>query len=75
MVAGKGRLTRTSTNPALHLPEQIREIAAHGQCSGARFESQGRLLARAADRIGDRTGVDHRGALDLPELMRAEPGQ
>ena len=35
LVVGIGRLTRTSTNPALHLPEQIREIVAHGQCSGA----------------------------------------
>ena len=42
LVAGIGWFTRISTNPALHLPEQMREIAAHGQRSGARFASQGR---------------------------------
>ena len=67
--------TRTPTNPTLHLPEQMREIVAHGQCCGARVEFQVSLIARATDRIGDRTGFDHRSVGDLPELMRGELGQ
>src|SRR5258707_15253060 len=56
----------------LHLFEQMRERPADGEIFLATLDLDGSLAAEVARHRVDRGGVDHGGAMDLPEFLGIE---
>src|SRR6266851_3450324 len=59
---------------ALHALEQVRVAAAHLELLRAALDAHQLAPALVAADAGNGAGVDQRGAVDLPELRRVEPG-